>query len=206
MTTPCDVFLPVTVNRMSLWPGHQPGTRTRLYVILDQAALAAGGLSLAERALFAVCEFWSAVATQSLECHLGVDPEQRLRSAAMVYAAMGARRPARAMEKTLGELARTHDGRQRQQRIAALELVMLRARGSIDELIARFARRLVPQLLESERRPALAVAAAAVASMTRAPRRDGASVHRPPAVAVTSTRARSYVGWRTENPGAGQHD
>ena len=206
MPTNCDVFLPVTVNRMSLWPGHQPGTRTRLYLILDQAALAAGGLSLAERALFAVCEFWSAVTTQSLECHLGVNPEQRLRSATMVYAAMGARRTARAMEKTLDELARTHDDRQRQRRIAALELVMLKARGSINELIARFACRLVPQQLEAERRPALAVAAAAVASVTRAPRREVASVRRPPAVAGTRTRARSYVGWRTENPGAGQHD
>ena len=201
-----DVFLPVTVNRMSLWPGHQPGTRTRLYVILDQAALAANGLSLAERALFVVCEFWSAVVTQSLECYLGANPEQRLRSAAMVYAAMGAKRTARAIDKALGELACTHDGQQRQRRIAALELVMLKTRGSINELIARFARRLVPQLLESERRPALAVAAAAEASMTRAPRREVDSVRRRPAVAGTRTRAGSYVGWRTENPGAGQHD
>ena len=206
MPTPCDVFLPVTVNRMSLWPGHQPCTRTRLYAILDQAALAAGGLSLAERALFAVCEFWSAVVTQSLECHLGANPEQRLHSAAMVYAAMGAKRTARAMERTLAELARTHDDWQRQRRIAALEVAMLKARGSTNELIARFARRVVPQLLEVERRPALVVAAAAVASVARAPRRDVANLRRPPTVAVTRPRARPYVGWRTENLGAGQHD
>ncbi len=197
MPTTSDVFLPVTVNRMSRWPGHQPGTRTRLYVILDRAALAVSGLSLAERALFAVCEFWSAVVTRSLECHLGANPEQRLRSAAMVYAAIGAKRTARAIDKALGELARTHDVPQRRRRIAALELIMLKARGSIDELIARFARRLVPQLLEAERRPALTVAAATVASMTRAPRRD---------IASTRTHVRPYVGWRTENPGAGQHD
>ena len=206
MPTPCDVFLPVTVNRMSLWPGHQPGTRTRLYAILDQAARAAGGLSLAERALFAVCEFWSAVSTQSLECHLGANPEQRLRSAAMVYGAMGAKRTARAMQKTLGELAHTQDEWQRQRRIAALEAVMLKARASINELIARFACRVLPQLLEVERRPALAVAAVAAAPITIAPRRAVASVRLPLAVAGTRARARPYVGWRTENLSAGQHD
>jgi len=197
-----DVFLPVTFNRLSKWPGHSSGTRTRLLGILDAAARRPGGLSLAERALLAVCEFWSAVATRSLEWHLGANPEQRLRSVAMVYTAMGAKRAARAMECTLSELVRTHNDDQRQQRIAALEQVMLRARGTVDEMIGRFAMRLQPAAREAARRPAdvavVATAAAAAAVVVVARRPAVATVRRP----VT----RSYVRWRTENQGAEQHD
>jgi hypothetical protein len=201
-----DVFLPLTFNRLNSWPGHRPGTRTRLHAIHGTAALRAGGLSLAERALFDVCEFWSAVIVHALEWHLGTDPEQRLRSAAAVYRAMGAMRAARAMERTLGELARTHDERQRRQRIAALEVVMLKAQESVHEAIARFAMRLLPQTQETERRATAVAAVAAVVTVAGAPRRTAPSVRPAPVFAIPSPRSRPYVRWRTENRSAGQHD
>ena len=105
MPSDSDVFLPVTFNRQSKWPGHRPATRGRLCAILDNAAHRPGGLSIAERALLAACDFWSAAVTQSLAWHLGANPQLRLRSVAAIYRAIGAKRAARAVEFTLGELA-----------------------------------------------------------------------------------------------------
>lgn len=199
-----DVFLPVTFNRMSRWPGHRPGICGRLQAILDRAAQRPGGLSLAERALLTVCECWSAVATKSLEWHLGAHPEQRLRSLAMVYTAMGAKRSARAMESTLKELVNALNDLHRQQRIAALEVVMIKDRRTVEEMIGRFAMRLQPATQDSALRPAASVAVAAVAAVATVAivpsgRRNAARALRKPA-------GRTYVGWRTEHPGVRPHD
>ncbi len=140
-----DVLLPVNIDRTNAWSGHLPATRVRLRAILERATARAGGATLAERALYAVCEFWSAVAMQTLERHLGATPESKLHSMSIVYRAMGAKKVARALNASLAELGSARTYRQRQQCICALELLLFRARGPVDELIGRFALRLLPQ-------------------------------------------------------------
>lgn len=201
-----DVFLPVTFNRLTLWPGHRAETCSRLHAILDQAAQRSGGLSLAERALFSVCECWSAVATKSLEWHLGAEPEQRLRSLAAVYMAMGAKRAARAMDATVRELVSTRNELQRAQRIAALEVMMFKARETVDEILGRFAMRLQGPALDAMHRPAAPAPVAAAAVVVGARRAAVPRLRRPlPAIGARAP-ARSYVRWRTENQAARQQD
>jgi hypothetical protein len=198
MRSDSDVFLPVSFNRLNLWPGHRPGICMRLHLIQDRAALRPGGLSLAERALFAVCELWSAVSTQSLALYLGADPEGRLRSLAAVYAAMGAKRTARVMEQAFSDLQRTRNERLRRVRIAALEVALLKWRGSVDEQIGRFADRLLPPASVFLQR-AVHTAPTIVAPLAARPviLRARSLPLPPPA---------SYVRWRTENHGAERQD
>ena len=196
-----DVFLPVTFNHMNLWPGHAPATRGCLGAILDEAALRPGGLSLAERALLMACEFWSAVATQSLVCHLGAIPEQRLDSLASVFRAMGAKRAARAMQSTVQELARISGGWQRERRIAALETAMVKLRVVVDESLSRFAYRLHKPLSVPLARRAAAVLAPA------APRRIVAIVPRRPLPTLgAKPDLRPVVRWRSEIHSAARQD
>ena len=140
-----NVFLPVNINPINTWSGHLPATRVRLQAILEKATARAGGATLAERALYAVCEFWSAVAMQTLEGHLGANPESKLQSMSVVYMAMGAKKVARALNRSLAELSKARTYGQRRQCICALESLLLRTRGPVDELISRFALRLLPQ-------------------------------------------------------------
>jgi len=140
-----DIFLPANLNLTSKWPGLPPSTGARLSAIFNRAAARAGGASLADRTLFAACEFWSAVATGSLAWHLGYAPETRLRSMISIYAAIGAKRAARVMEVALRKIVRARSDRQRGQLIAALEETMLKACQSVDEVMARFAQRLLPR-------------------------------------------------------------
>jgi len=198
-----DVFLPVAFNRQCAWPGHRPGTRIRLQAILDTAAVRSGGLTLAERALLAACEFWSATATQSLARYLGSNPELRLRSLATIYLAMGAKRAARVMELALGELPHARSEAHRQQQIATLEVMLIRIRGAVEELLSRFAARLWPQELNPARRPTV-VTLMPVATL--APRAGSAGPRVRIPVGGSARPAPLYVRWRTENHGAGQHD
>jgi hypothetical protein len=140
-----DTYLPVSFDAMSKWPGHRPGTRARLEIILSSAASRAGGPSLAERALFAACDCWSAATTGSLAWHLGVDPASRLRSLASIYAAIGAKRTAHLMQLALSELSGARTERHGQQLIARLEVAILRTRANVEELLRRFTLRLLPK-------------------------------------------------------------
>jgi hypothetical protein len=140
-----DTYLPVSFDATSKWPGHRPGTRARLEIILSSAASRAGGPSLAERALFAACDCWSAASTGSLTWHLGVDPAVRLRSLASIYAAIGAKQTARLMELALGELPGARSEQHCQQLIARLEVAILRTRANVEELLHRFTLRLLPK-------------------------------------------------------------
>lgn len=190
MSASADVLLPVNIDRTNTWPGHIPATRVRLRAILEGAAARAGGVTLAERTLYAVCEFWSAVAMQTLERHLGANPEGKLQSMSVVYLAMGAKQVARVLARSNAELGRAHTYRQRQQCICTLESVLLRSRGPVDEIISRFAQRLMPQAKSLERTSWSAATTPGLAMV-----RSVSEQIVVPGLVVSP----GYVRWRTEN-------
>jgi hypothetical protein len=194
MSASKNVLLPVNIDRTNTWSGHLPATRVRLRAILEQATARAGGATLAERALYAVCEFWSAVAMQTLERHLGANPEGKLHSMSIVYRAMGAKKVARALNTSLAELGNARTYRQRQQCISALESLLLRVRGPVDELISRFALRLLPQPRVIERRTWIAAKTSSLGTARSVSEQ---------LVVTSNITPPGYVRWRTENRASG---
>jgi hypothetical protein len=147
-------------------------------------------VTLAERALYAVCEFWTAVAMQTLERHLVANPEGKLQSMSVVYQAMGAKRVARALTRSIAELNTARTYCQRQQCICTLESVLLRSRAPVDEIISRFTLRLMPQPKAVERTTWSTVQAPSLAMAKPVSEQIVVPGHIVPP---------GYVRWRTES-------
>ena len=124
---------------MSRWKGHLPMASASLPSILERAARGGAQFSLAERALFMACEFWSAIAARRLATHLGAGAADTLRYMNIIYSAIGAPEVASAVIVAVGELEDASSAQGRLKCLTALQDRLLRTREPVDRLIARLA-------------------------------------------------------------------
>jgi len=125
-----------------IWAGHLPITRNQLLHILAKAAAGSGDVSLAERALVTVCEFWAAVQTRQLVAQIGHLHTDHLRCVSIVLAALGDSRGALAIDDAVAKLTQRPARAQRRKCVADLQTRLLENGDYLDVLIAHFAIRL----------------------------------------------------------------
>ena len=128
-------------NASPFWVGHQSTTRRALNSIFERA-LNGGDFSVAERGLIMACEFWTAANGGILARHLGADATAHLYLVSAVFAAIGARDLAHAIDMACTDLAGLTDKSARRRYIMALESYVLTSDEPVDSLLARFAQRL----------------------------------------------------------------
>jgi hypothetical protein len=129
---------------MSAWPGHRAITRTRMLAILERAVAGARDLSVDERALFTACEFRASVAARVLCAHLRSNAVEKLRTIALVYAAIGAPHFARLLDDAQADLSCLSTSRERKLRLKLLEHKLRESPDSVDRLLAQFAETVHP--------------------------------------------------------------
>lgn len=95
--------------------------------------------SSAERALFTACEFWAAVCSRTLASHLALSPLDALRSAGIVYAAIGANEVVVDVIAAIVELKLASQPQVQHQCVTKLQERLLGTRDPVDQLIARLA-------------------------------------------------------------------
>jgi hypothetical protein len=110
--------------------------------ILQRAARGGAEFSLAERALFMACEFWSAIAARRLAKHLGAGAIDTLRYMNIIYSAIGAHEVASAVIVAVGEFEAASSPQGRLKCLTGLQDRLLRTKEPVDHLIARLARNL----------------------------------------------------------------
>jgi hypothetical protein len=125
---------------MGAWRGHFPITSFVLLELLRKAEAGGRDFSRAERVLFTACEFWAAVATRSLTTYLKVDAIERLDSACVALASIGAIRVADVVRVVLGEHPASGRATPVRELAADLENRLLNTPGdNVDQLIASYA-------------------------------------------------------------------
>jgi len=121
------------------WSGNLPITQRRLLSIVERAAPSASNVTVPERALFMVCEFWAAVKGQELYAHWRSSAEANLRTLIKIFEAIGLFEladPLAAMERELdGPLTRA----ERRRRVTALEAQLRSLNVPVDEALCQFA-------------------------------------------------------------------
>ena len=127
---------------MDRWQGSLPLASASLVSTFEKAAKRGVQFSLAERALFLACEFWSAISARRVIEHLGAGSIDALRYLSIIYSAIGAHGAARAMVDAIGELEGASLPQTRYQYLTSLQLRLLTTPDPVDELIARFAQNL----------------------------------------------------------------
>ena len=127
---------------MSRWKGLLPMASASLPSILERAARGGAEFSLAERALFMACEFWSAIAARRLATHLGAGAVDTLRYMNIIYSALGAHEVASAVIVAVGEFEAASSPQGRAKCLTGLQERLLRTKEPVDHLIARLARNL----------------------------------------------------------------
>lgn len=123
---------------MDRWLGYLPVSSASLLSTFERAARNGVQFSLAERALFMACEFWTAISARKLSAHLGADSVDALRYMSIVYSGIGAHDVARTLIVAIGELEATSHRQVRDNCVAALQERLLKSRDPVDQLIARF--------------------------------------------------------------------
>jgi hypothetical protein len=127
---------------MDRWQGSLPLASASLISIVEKAAKGGVQFSLAERALFLACEFWSAISARGVIEHLGAGSIDALRYMSIIYSAIGAHGAARAMVDAIGELEGASHPQSQHKSLASLQVSLLKTQEPVDELIARFAENL----------------------------------------------------------------
>jgi hypothetical protein len=127
---------------MDRWQGSLPLASASLISIVEKAAKGGVQFSLAERALFLACEFWSAISARRVIEHLGAGSIDALRYMSIIYSAIGAHGAARAMVDAIGELEGASHPQSQHKSLASLQVSLLKTQEPVDELIARFAENL----------------------------------------------------------------
>ena len=127
---------------MDRWQGSLPLASASLISIVEKAAKGGVQFSLAERALFLACEFWSAISARRVIEHLGAGSIYALRYMSIIYSAIGAHGAARAMVDAIGELEGASHPQSQHKSLASLQVSLLKTQEPVDELIARFAENL----------------------------------------------------------------
>ena len=127
---------------MDRWQGSLPLASASLISTFERAVKRGVQFSLAERALFLACEFWSAISRRRVIEHLGAGSIDALRYLSIIYSAIGAHGVVRAMVVAISELEGTSLPQTRYQYLTSLQLRLLTTPDPVDELIARFAQNL----------------------------------------------------------------
>ena len=127
---------------MDRWQGSLPLASASLVSTFEKAAKRGVQFSLAERALFLACEFWSAISARRVIEHLGAGAIDALRYLSIIYSAIGAHGVVRAMVVAIEELEGASLPQTRYQYLTSLQLRLLTTHDPVDELIARFAKNL----------------------------------------------------------------
>jgi hypothetical protein len=127
---------------MDRWQGSLPLASASLVSTFEKAAKRGVQFSLAERALFLACEFWSAISARRVIEHLGAGSIDALRYLSIIYSAIGAHGVVRAMAVAIEELEGASLPQTRYQYLTSLQLRLLTTPDPVDELIARFAQNL----------------------------------------------------------------
>jgi hypothetical protein len=127
---------------MDRWQGSLPLASASLVSTFEKAAKRGVQFSLAERALFLACEFWSAISARRVIEHLGAGSIDALRYLSIIYSAIGAHGAARAMVDAIGELEGASHPQSQHKSLASLQVSLLKTQEPVDELIARFAENL----------------------------------------------------------------
>ena len=124
----------------SRWGASLPAACAALIPLLEQSAEKGEEFPLAERALFMACDFWAAVVSGTLPTYLARDAAGKLRYMAIVYSGIGAPKLARMLA---GGAAELHDAVSLECRAACLirlQIRLVEAQGSVDQLIAGMVR------------------------------------------------------------------
>ena len=124
---------------LDAWRGHLQVTYHRLLPILTRAALGDIEFSRAERILYTVCEFWSAIAARTLVSHLGSQAVDNLQVAATAFSEIGAMNVVDSLNAALEDLPNATQ-QQFRERLSALEGELHNTTDAVDQLIARFAK------------------------------------------------------------------
>jgi hypothetical protein len=119
-------------------------TVAALVAILERAASGGRALSHAENILFIACEIRAAAAMRSLSTLLARDPEDSLRSAALVFAAIGATQTAATLRRAAARVDALSTSGQLRRFLRELGQRLCASAEPVDLLIARFASTLVP--------------------------------------------------------------
>ena len=127
------------MQRMGQWQKHLPLASASLQSTFDNAGRVGVQFSLAERALFMACEFWTAVSARGLGVHPGMGSTDTLRYMSMIYSSMGADGVASAMMVAINELERAPRPQDRHQCLVTLQERLLKTRDPVDQMIARLA-------------------------------------------------------------------
>jgi hypothetical protein len=117
-------------------------TRQGLLATLERVAAETVEMSVSERALFATCEFWSAIESRSLRQYLGTAATEQLRYISVVYTAIGANEISRAVDETLAELNHACGESRSLYCIARLQERLRRLTDPLIDLLARCTKRL----------------------------------------------------------------
>ncbi len=126
------------------WSGHLPITQRRLVSIMERAAAGSSDFTMAEQALFMLCEFWAAVVAGELDTHWRSGEGERVPTVITICAAIGLSEVADALTKARSDLAEPLTASQRRRRIAALEKQLLGLNTPIDQIIGGFAQAAMP--------------------------------------------------------------
>jgi hypothetical protein len=132
---------PVSGLLLDRWRQHLPLASAALLPLLEEAANTGTEFPHAERALFMACDFWTAVATQTLLAHLGTGAVGKLRYMGIVYSAMGASDISGAVNQAAIDL--TGPAAPREDRLLTLEARLLATSDSVDRLIARLVQAMI---------------------------------------------------------------
>jgi hypothetical protein len=124
---------------MGRWQKHLPLASASLVSTFEQAGRVGVQFSLAERALFLACEFWTAVSARRLAAHPGMGSIDALRYMSMIYSSMGAHAVANALIVAIRELECASHPLDRHQCLATLQERLLKTRDPVDQMIARLA-------------------------------------------------------------------
>jgi hypothetical protein len=124
---------------MGRWQKHLPLASASLLSTFENAGRVGVQFSLAERALFMACEFWTAVSTRRLPAYPGMGSIDALRYMSMIYLSMGAHGVASAVNVAIGELECAARAQDRHQCLATLQERLLKTRDPVDHMIARLA-------------------------------------------------------------------
>ena len=131
---------------MGKWQGHRAVTSDKLLPILKRAAAGHEHFSHAERILYTTCEFWAAVAAQSIITYLDADILEDLRNTVVAFRSIGAANVVNSLDAALRELRNVTTQQRVLECLVALEIELADTQDPVDQLIARFA-----ATLDSER-------------------------------------------------------
>lgn len=129
----------ISGRTLPAWPGHEAITSAALMRLLERAARGDSHFSHHERVFCTACEFWSAVATHSLNAYLRREPVLCLSAAHMAFERVGAVRIAAILQHAVSHYSLCAPSLAARQQWQPLTQTLLTADDPVNQLIAQFA-------------------------------------------------------------------